>query len=578
MALSLGPGRARRPVPALWELPGRSRHAGAESPGAVVPDNPCYGSNCGPTQPVVVDNPTAGPGSTIVHPNGQTDLWAVNAPQAWAVTKGSSKILVAVLDTGVDVDQPQLAQKVVVAPPECSHDEAGCATPYDGNGHGTFVAGVIGAATNDGIGIAGLGWDTKVLDIKVLNNLGDGNTLDEAKGIYAAVADGAKVINLSSDNYQCGHHLAPSTCGLNTDQEKAVEYAVAHGVVVVAAAGNYGDNRPVYPADYPGVLSVAYSTDQGTVDPINGGPYLDMSDYGHDANIAAPGVNVLSTWDDGNYAVESGTSVAAPHVSAAAALVMAAGPHLSGPQVATLLLETASPLTPGGRAIDGGFLDVGAAVRAAAARPAFTSLDGFQVVSGDGTARNGGVEPPEGPAAGRHSSSQVVGAAETRRGLGCWMVSSEGRVLAFGDAAYHGSLARRRLLAPIVGMAATPDGRGYWLVGSDGAVYGFGDAHLFGSAAKLHLSRPIVGMAATPDGRGYWLVGSDGGVFNFGDAGYYGSGVGRATAVVGMAPSPDGRGYWLAGKGGRVWAFGSAPEVAISSRGAHPSPVVAIAS
>ena len=108
-------------------------------------------------------------------------------------------------------------------------------------------------------------------------------------------------------------------------------------------------------------------------------PYLDFSEYGDAANIAAPGVNVLSTWYDGNYAEESGTSMAAPHVSAAAALVMAADPSLSGPQVATLYARRGPPGV-GSAPIDGGLLDVGAAVKAAATRALPATLDGYQLV------------------------------------------------------------------------------------------------------------------------------------------------------------------------------------------------------
>ena len=148
------------------------------------------------------------------------------------------------------------------------------------------------------------------------------------------------MVNLSLTNEPCS--FGPSDCGPDPDSETAVEYAIAHGVVVVSGVGNYDSSSPVYPASYPGVLSVAAATDQAVVDPPQGGAYLDFSEYGDAANIAAPGIDVLSTWNDGNYAVESGTSMAAPHVSAAAALVMAADPALSGPQVTTLLRQTAS--------------------------------------------------------------------------------------------------------------------------------------------------------------------------------------------------------------------------------------------
>ena len=502
----------------------------------VVPDNPCYAGACGPTSPVKVENPSAGRGATIVHPDGQSDLWAVNAPQAWGITHGSPEVLVAVLDTGVDLSHVQLAGKVALGPDVCADDRPLCASPGDNNGHGTFVAGLIAAGTDDGVGIASLGWDTRALDIKVLDDQGNGDTMDEATGIYDAVAAGARVINLSLTNEPCS--AGPSDCGPDPDSETAVEYAIAHGVVVVSAAGNFDSREPVYPASYPGVLSVAAGTDQALVNPSGGGAYLDFSEYGNAANIAAPGIDVLSTWDDGNYAVESGTSMAAPHVAAAAALVIAADPALSGPQVTTLLRQTASPLGAGSSPIDGGFLNAGAAVQAAASHRLPRALDGYQLIGSNGSVYNSGVDSAQGSLAGDH------------------------------------------LVRPVVGGAERFDGLGYWLVASDGGVFAFGDAHFFGSTGKSHLNKPIVAMAATPDGLGYWLVASDGGVFAFGDAHFYGGeAAGKAAAtIVGIAPGPYGRGYWLAGPGGQVYDFGSARYEVPLSPGAPSAPIVAISS
>jgi subtilisin family serine protease len=594
-----------------------------QAAGLVVPDNPCYNETCGPTKPVTVENPNAGAGATIVHPNGQSDLWAVHASQAWGFTTGSANDLVAVLDTGVDPNQPQLKGKVIVGPDVCVDDRPLCASPYDNNGHGTFVTGIIAATDNDGLGIASLGWDTKVIDIKVLDDTGAGNSMDEATGIYDAVAAGAKVINLSLQNQPCNENA--SDCGPNQDEEQAVEYAIVHGVVVVAAAGNdvsRPSDEPVYPASYPGVLSVAASTDQGAVDPVNGGAYLDFSEYGDAANIAAPGIDVLSTWHDGNYAVDSGTSDAAPHVAAAAALVMAADPGLSGPEVATLLRQTASPLTQGGDPIDGGLLNAGAAVKAAASRDVPASLDGYQLVGSDGAVYSSGVAAPKGSTASAHASPRVVGGAERADGLGYWLVTSNGTIFAFGDAVsygsatkmqlahpivgmtatpdgkgywllandggifafgdarFYGSMAQTNLPDPIVGMAPTPDSKGYWLVGGNGAVFAFGDAHFYGPTSKVRFTHPIVGMAPTADGKGYWLVGNDGGVFAFGDATFFGSEAGKSLAhpIVGIAPSPYGLGYWLAGAGGQVLAFGSAPYEVPSSTKAPSAPIVTIIS
>ena len=134
------------------------------------------------------------------------------------ITTGSPADLVAVLDTGVDPDHPQLKGKVIIGPDVCADDRPMCSSPYDKNGHGTFVTGIIAAATNDGIGIAALGWSTKVIDIKVLDDTGSGNSMDEATGIYDAVSAGAKVINLSLQYQPCSEN--PNDCGPNQTKSR----------------------------------------------------------------------------------------------------------------------------------------------------------------------------------------------------------------------------------------------------------------------------------------------------------------------------------------------------------------------
>jgi subtilisin family serine protease len=516
---------------------------------SVTPNDPCYVGTCEAANPEPFDLG----GSTVTASQG--DLAAVDAPGAWALTTGSPAVTVAVLDTGADLANADLANKVTGGPDVCEQSgETGCGTSptvtSDGNGHGTHVAGIVGAQTNNATGVASLGWNTHVESIQVLNSQGEGNTADVATGIYDAVSAGDRVINLSLANDSCATN--PNDCGPDPDEEAAIEYALSQNVVVVAAAGNDGltGNGPTYPASYPGVLSVAAANDSGDIQ--------GFSEFGSSANIAAPGLDVLSTWNNGGYAVLTGTSMAAPHVAAAAALVIAANPNLTGPQVATLLTSTATPIA-GGNAISGGNLDAAAAVQAAIGT-APTAVDGYDEVGASGQVSSFGLAPNYGSLSGT-LNRPVVGMAQTPAGLGYWLVASDGGIFSFGDASFYGSTGNLVLNKPIVGMASTPDGRGYWLVASDGGIFAFGDAAFYGSTGGMTLNKPIVGMASTPDGRGYWLVASDGGIFAFGDAAFYGS-TGNLVLnkpVVGMAPTPEGGGYWLVASDGGIFNFGDAP-------------------
>src|SRR5579859_6779956 len=267
----------------------------------VVPDDPCY----------------AGTGTCPVDGGGspnQPNLAAVNAPQAWAVTMGNPNLAVAVIDTGVDTMpiHPDLVGKVTSGPTICTAPGEVCVPGVDKVGHGTHVSGIIGAFTNNTVGIAGLGWHTKVYMIKALDDPsisdprgGGGTTADIATAIYDAVNGGFRVINMSLSNDPCS--LGSGDCGPDPDTQAAVGYAIDHGVVVVAAAGNARAQDPAYPAGYPGVLSVAAADNNRVV--------TDFSNFGPSANIAAPGLNILSTFNDGKYAIETGTSMAAPHVA-----------------------------------------------------------------------------------------------------------------------------------------------------------------------------------------------------------------------------------------------------------------------
>jgi hypothetical protein len=459
--------------------------------------------------------------------------WYLNAdraPAAWNVTRGSTGVVVAVLDTAVR-RHPDLAGKLVTGPDFSDHDEfCGSVAEVD---HGTHVAGIIGAATNNGVGVSALGWNTHILSVGVLNPFGCGTTESIVRGIRYAVQHHARIINLSLGG-------PPSDAVLD-----AVQYAERNNVLIVAAAGNSGWSFPEYPAAYDGVLAVGGATRNGHI--------AAFSNRGSWVDVAAPAVGILSTTFVDNTATYSefdGTSFAAPQVSATAALLAAADPCMSGDDLARRITATTRPLAGGG--VTAGLLDSGAALT--------PPVRGFRFATATGGVFARGGECFYGSAGNVRLRSPVVGMTSTASDRGYWLVAADGGVFAFGDAQYHGSAATLPLARPIVAMQATPSGRGYWLVASDGGVFSYGDAHFYGSTGAVALHQPVLGMAATRTGHGYWLVAADGGIFAFGDAHFLGStGAMRLVSPVsGMAASPDGRGYLLVARDGGVFAFGSA--------------------
>ncbi|MDA8216573.1 MAG: S8 family serine peptidase, partial [Dehalococcoidales bacterium] len=216
----------------------------------------------------------------------------------------------------------------------------GDSIPDDDNGHGTHVAGITGATGNNGSGVAGVAWGVRIMPVKVLDNAGNGSGYDVADGITFAVDNGAKVINLSLSG---PNDLAPI--------HDAVNYAVAHGVTVVAAAGNCGDpehlqsncngvNSVAYPAAYPGVLAVA-ATDRADA-------RASFSTQSWYVDVAAPGASILSTWWDGSYYWSSGTSMASPFVAGLAGLILSVYPYYTPTQVAEAIVNNADDLGPAG--------------------------------------------------------------------------------------------------------------------------------------------------------------------------------------------------------------------------------------
>ena len=281
-----------------------------------------------------VRSATAVPNDTYYGGYQAGPLGTVRMPQAWDLTKTAGTQTVAVLDTGIDAGHPDLVGRTLPGYNEVAPGTA----PNDDEGHGTMTAGIIGANTNNGVGAAGVAWNAKILPVKVLDKDGNGYDSDIIAGINWAVANGAKVINMSfggTDDTQ-GELL-----------HDAVKSAVAKGVLVVAAAGNTGANEPFYPASYPEVLSVA-ATD-------NNGALTSFSTQGDWVDIAAPGWQILSTApraltpaNSVPYSIGSGTSFSAPIVAGVAALLRNKFPSYTPAQITARLKSTARDAGPRG--------------------------------------------------------------------------------------------------------------------------------------------------------------------------------------------------------------------------------------
>ena len=227
----------------------------------------------------------------------QWGMVKVQAPQAWDVTVGSPSINIAILDTGVDLDHPDLVGKLI-----SNINFSNSGTTDDVYGHGTHVAGIAGAMTDNGIGVAGLGYSSTIMNVKVLDDNGSGTYSGVASGIIWAVDNGAEVINMS-----LGGSSPSSTL------EDAVNYAWSKGVIVVASAGNSGSTAPSYPAYYSNCIAVAAADANDAL--------ASWSNYGNWVDVAAPGLGIYSTLKNNGYGYMSGTSMASPYVAGLAALV-----------------------------------------------------------------------------------------------------------------------------------------------------------------------------------------------------------------------------------------------------------------
>lgn len=252
----------------------------------------------------------------------QYGLQLIKAPEAWKISKGDD-VIVAVLDTGVEMDHPDLKDNLLPGYDFVDGDLDPNEEPGPSQGHGTHVAGIIAAVTNNGIGVAGVAPNAKILPLRVLDPTEKGKNYHIAAAIVMAVNRGAKVINMSFGIEE-----------RSLVMEAAVKYAAQRGVVLVGSAGNLGWSEPHYPAYYKEVIAVA------ATDHLD--KKADFSNHGHWVDVAAPGVEVASTVHSGGYWIVSGTSMSAPHVSGVAALLASMGANAK--EIRYYIESTADPI------------------------------------------------------------------------------------------------------------------------------------------------------------------------------------------------------------------------------------------
>lgn len=258
--------------------------------------------------------------------SNQWGLPKISAPSAWDTTHGDSGIEVGIVDTGIDSSHPDLAGKIDKAA-DCtvSTNCVSVSSSVDDNGHGSHVAGIAAANTNNSLGVAGVGYNTHLISAKVLDKTGSGYYSWVADGIVWAADNGAKVINLSLGGSSSSSVL-----------QDAVNYAWNKGAVVVAAAGNSGSSAPSYPGYYSNVVSVA-ATDSND-------QKASFSNYGSWVTVAAPGVNILSSYK-GGYSYLSGTSMATPFVTGLAGLLFGQHPAWTNLDVRNQIQSTADKIS-----------------------------------------------------------------------------------------------------------------------------------------------------------------------------------------------------------------------------------------
>jgi subtilisin family serine protease len=296
----------------------------------------------------------------------------ISALRAWEKTTGSDKVVVAVLDSGVDYTHSDLINNIWVRPPDLAAytDEelggfddrhgfsaVGDDDPMDENGHGTHCAGIIGAEGNNGEGIAGVNWKVEIMPLKFMSANGSGTTADAIECINYVINRKRAGVNVRIISASWGSTMKSKAL------EDAIRKAGEEGILFIAASGNSSansDKSPHYPAGYelPNIISVAA---------LNRNDELaSFSNYGlKSVHLAAPGAEILSTWLKGSFEEHSGTSMATPEVAGVAALVLSVDPNLSVKELRERLFKSVDKLNSlEGKIATGGRINAAKAVRA----------------------------------------------------------------------------------------------------------------------------------------------------------------------------------------------------------------------
>jgi subtilisin family serine protease len=293
----------------------------------------------------------------------------IKATVAWAKTTGSDKVVVAVLDTGVDYSHEDLASNMWTRPDSVDpyqDDQLGTiddvngfnaidngADPMDDNGHGTHCAGIIGAEGGNDVGIAGVNWKVQIMPLKFMNSGGFGSTKDAIEAINYVIDRKKHGVNVRIISASWGSTQKSRALG------DVIRKAYENDILFVAAAGNAStdnDRSPHYPSSYDNVLSVAALDRHDQL--------ASFSNYGvKSVAIAAPGAEILSTWLDNQYEEKSGTSMATPVVAGVAALVLAEHPRMSVEDLKKKLLASTDPIVAlKGKITTGGRIDAAKAL------------------------------------------------------------------------------------------------------------------------------------------------------------------------------------------------------------------------